>query len=136
MPEQGSNGETMKREAWVTDEEVARLVALLQAEASHRPTGDEPRSLPAGRIADRLALFPDQSHESRRRRVRELVNAARLAGHPIVSNGHGTWWAATAAELDDYRDWRRKFGLADLVAASRATTTPAAAELRGQSSLF
>lgn len=132
MPEHGSEGTT--RPSWITDE----LVELAARYLRDNSRADYP--IPAIRLANRFDLFVDAKRETRRRRVRELVDALRAADHPIVANLNGIWWAAEHREHLDYQERRRRNALTQLAAAKRDRTSPPAVEAAdtaaGQGRLF
>jgi hypothetical protein len=120
----------------------ARLLVVLSVRA-HRHPGEP---MPSCRLC--LPVFGQHalkwSHETRRRRIRDVVALARdqirqrlvahMAGMAISANGEGYWLTGTAQSIAYYAAQRRRVALRQLAAASGLK--PAIAEAGGQATLF
>lgn len=127
-----------RRPGWITDQMLGAFVAALDRRCRRRPDGAAPAVIPAAVVA-RWLHVPGVSRETRRRRVRELVAAARASGVQVCAwDGAcgGYYLPATAADLIDERDRRRRGGLARLLHASEVDRSEAMADARGQFALF
>jgi len=116
-----------------------RVLAVLQIRRESARQGQTPRLMPAAAIGRWLRLWPRQSRESVRRRVRELIEQLRHDGHQVVADSSpngGYYLADTAADLVGYAQERRGHGLHHLAAASSVRHSFELADATGQLALF
>ena len=99
-----------RQDADQLDKQISALVDALTRRSLRRRPGDEPIRVTAIVIARWLGVDPEAKHETKRRRVRSLVKAAREAGHAIASDGKGYWLATTAADHEAHQEHKRKMG--------------------------
>lgn len=113
-----------------------RLSAALRRRTTRVRAGSDPRKVSAIAIARWLRLKPGCKHETRRRRVRELIDELRQDGCPIAADFTGYWLAIEASDHREHQEFRRTMGLKHLVAAHEDQKSPATAEAGGQLRLF
>jgi len=114
----------------------SRVATALRRRTTRARAGMDPRKVPAIAIARWLRLKPGCKHETRRRRVRELIDELRQDGCPIAADFTGYWLATEAADHQVHQEFRRTMGLAQLVAANDDKQAPATKEAAGQLRLF
>ena len=125
MPEHGRDGNLIRSK--YPDELKRRLVELFERRR-HRAC----RPITAIVIAKALGIYPDKSRETRRRRVRELVDELRREGAAIASHARGYWPAETVDDFERHRSFMRRHGLAVLATAARMRDTVAYQRAIGQ----
>ncbi|MEM9414961.1 MAG: hypothetical protein AAGA29_05715 [Planctomycetota bacterium] len=130
MPEHGRNGELIQ--AKYPDETKRRLVHLLDLRRRRSAHRDEAKPVPAIYLANALNLKLQQSRESRRRRIRELVDEARREGAAIASDRRGYWAAETVEDYQAHLGFMRRMGLGVLASAARAKRSAGFARAQGQ----
>lgn len=113
-----------------------RLSAALRRRTTRVRAGSDPRKVSAIAIARWLRLKPGCKHETRRRRVRELIDELRQDGCPIAANFTGYWLATEVVDHQVHQEFRRTMGLAHLVAVNDDKQAPATKEAAGQLRLF
>lgn len=114
-----------------------RLMAALQRRTTRNRTDGAPRKVTAIAIARWLRYHPQSKHETRRRRVRELVAEVRQeAGGAVAADFTGYWLATEPEDHAKFQEFMRRMGLAHLVVASRDKHAPETAESAGQLRLF
>ena len=115
------------------------VLAVLQIRRKSARLGRTPKLMPAAAIGRWLGLWPRQSRESIRRRVRELIEQLRHDGHQVVADSSpngGYYLADSAADLVGYAQERRGHGLHHLAAASAVRHSFDLADATGQLALF
>jgi len=125
MPEHGRDGNLIRSK--YPDELKRRLVELFERRR-HRAC----KPITAVVIAKALGMYQDKSRETRRRRVRELVDELRREGAAIASHSRGYWPAETVADFERHRAFMRRHGLAVLATAARMKDTLAYQRAVGQ----
>jgi len=78
-----------------------RMGPLLRALRQHRN-----RAVPAAELAEALGIECD--HETNRRRVREVVDYARLDGYQVCASNEGYWMSRNATEWREYRESQKR----------------------------
>ncbi len=133
MPEQGRDGkQRAKRQARYPDELKVRLLHLLELRYDRSAADVDQRPIPAAVLGRALRHWPDAKRETRRRRVRELVQEMREEGAPIASWGRGY---SIAREVEDFAKteaFLRRHGIATLATNARLKKTAAADRAIGQ----
>jgi hypothetical protein len=115
-----------------------RLLVALSFIASKLKDRPVPAIQLCAHVFDRKAR-EEWSHETRRRRVRDVVKEARNIlrtrnqGAEIAADGRGYWITKDAGVITWYASQRRRQGLQDLAAGKQAADAVANA---GQKSLF
>ena len=117
------------------DHIMTAVIAAFRRRHDQR-TGDQPRKIRALVLARRFGIGRHSNDETRKRRVRELVDDLRRDGQPIVANRDGYWLATTPADHQVYQEFLRRMGLANLVTAASDKRSDAAAQASGQLLMF
>lgn len=97
-----------------------------------------PRPLSARRLATLAGVAPTSGAETRKRRVRELIEDLRRGGVPIVAveGGAGYWIAETPDDHALYQEALRNTGVARLVKAHADRRSGVRSDTAGQLGLF
>ncbi|MEM6392354.1 MAG: hypothetical protein AAF797_06235 [Planctomycetota bacterium] len=128
MPKQGSDGQPDTR---YPDEIKHRLVSLLDRRASRfRDRGG--RAVTSIALARALKFYRKANRETRRRRIRELVQEMRGEGYPVASYSRGYWMASEVADVAQTVGFLRQQGLGNLATAGRLKRAAHAAGIGGQ----
>lgn len=91
------------------------------------------RDLPCSASSLGTVLDIPGAHETRRRRVRELMETARETGHRVCANGEGYWLARSDAEWAAYTQARKSGARFEFVRLRRmATAATEAANRQGR----
>ena len=123
MPEHGRDGQTIQTR--YPAEIKRQLLRFLERRHLRFLRDGRPRKINAWALACVLRLRPDQARESRRRRVRELVDEARGEHAPIASDGEGYWLATEWEDYEATERYLRGMGLAQLATAAGIRRMPA-----------
>lgn len=133
MPEHGRDGKTRSRKRTrYSDELMLRCMSILELRRIRCIRLGRERPMKAITLANALGYWPDANHETKRRRVRELVQEMRGQGAPIGSCGGGYYAVETVEDLQVSIAFLRRIGLAPLATTSRLKATAAAARSVGQ----
>ena len=116
MPEHGRDGQLIRAKYPAATKR--RLLSFLERRHFRHLGSDRPRTISAWPLAKALHLRPEQTKESRRRRVRELVEEARREGAPIASGGDGYHLATEVEDFAQTESFLRSMGLGRLVSAA------------------
>ena len=128
MPKHGSDGQPEPR---YSDELKRRAMQLLDRRASRfLERGD--RAVRSILLARALGIHPKAKRETRKRRVRELVQEMRGEGYPVASYGSGYWAATEVQDVGQTVAFLRRQGLGNLATASRLKRAAVAAGIGGQ----
>lgn len=121
--------------AWDRDEARRRVLMLLE-ERRRRRFGEPPRPISARRLAWAAGVAPRSGVETRRRRVRELIDDLRREGVPVVAQPTGYHLAETIEDMLGYEQVLHRLGVAMLLKARAARRSQARADAAGQLGLF
>jgi len=114
-----------------------KVLSALEKRRSARRTGDQPRKVSAIVLARAFGIRPDaRTDDSRKRGVRNVIDAMRKQGHEICSDFKGYWLAVTPDDWATYHDFLNRQGLSRLALEARSKRSPAAAECTGQMAMF
>lgn len=130
MPEHGRDGQTIS-EKYPAEVKVRAMRFFERRHFRHLTRGTR-REISAWPLALALPLRPEQAKESRRRRVRELVEEMRAEGAPIASGKHGYHLATEVDDFDRTENFLRRMGLGRLVTAADIRRTAARSAAAGQ----
>lgn len=136
MPTQGRDG-TSGGGGWDRDE--ARNLILTYLEVRRRRyVGQAPRPVPARVLARVGRVAPQSGIETRKRRVRELIEDLRNEGVPVaaVEGAAGYWIAETAEDHARYEAALHFHGSIRFLKARADRRSRARADTAGQLGLF
>jgi hypothetical protein len=115
---------------------IREVIAELEARARRRVPGDEPHWWPSTQIAERFGIRRGGSKDSRKRGVRLLMAQLAERRSDLVASFKGYALATDAADLAEYRGFRRRMGLTHLAAESAIRRSEALADTTGQYRMF
>ena len=124
-----------KRPPWITAEHLTAAHAELKARAARRRAGDPSVKISAIQVARLLDIKPNAKHETRRRRVRELMKALFAEGVAVLSSNEGYFLPATDTDWSEAQRYARMNGLDQVVRSHELLNSQQRAEEAGQMSL-
>ena len=120
---------------WITPALMETATLELKARAAKRRAGEVPVYISSIQMANRLGVFPAHKHESRKRRIRELMQALFADGVYVLSSPKGYYLPASDADWAQAENYAKANGLGQVKRSHELRTNQQRAEDAGQMSL-